>query len=487
VAVSEYRWPAVDQFIGRRAELARLEAWWRELPVQSQGMNLYGRRRVGKSWLFRRFAHGKPAIILVAERTTPAQQLTKIAEQLEPHLGLRPEIRDVGELFRILFQFTRRGRALVVIDEFPYLLGNTASAISGALSSIQAVIEQHRDSSLAKIMVCGSTVSQMEDLQSEKNPLHGRFDRFVLQPLGFHESREFMPDLDIVEQFERYSVAGGMPRYLHTLCSGDLERTLASKVVDSNSPLFNEPLSLLQSELREPNAYLAILEALAVKPTDVGVIADAVGLTSKSLSPYLENLRAMRLASRRLPVGADSTSRSGQWECPDHFLRFWFRFVRPFQTDLEAGSDATAHVRNHIRPHLPEHVSLVFEDVVRRWIRQTWGAAGNVGAWWGNSLNHERAAKRRQTEEIDAVGLSAKQVVVVAEAKWTNKAMPLQVLEDLRNYKLPAMNQAGFRSSTDHCIVLTSRSGFTAGLQKASDADSRIRLIDAADLLSELR
>jgi hypothetical protein len=69
-----YAWPLADAFRGREDALARLEDWWQgdeRMPIA-----LYGRRRVGKSWLFRRFAHGKPAIVLVAEQLAPGAQLS---------------------------------------------------------------------------------------------------------------------------------------------------------------------------------------------------------------------------------------------------------------------------------------------------------------------------------------------------------------------------------------------------------------------------
>ena len=73
--------------------------------------------------------------------------------------------------------------------------------------------------------------------------------------------------------------------------------------------------------------------------------------------------------------------------CSDHFVRFWFRFVRPYQAELEAGAD--------------------------------------LAAYW--------AAK------IDAVGILRRKVVVVAEAKWTIGAMSAVVLTDIRDYKVPAL------------------------------------------------
>lgn len=487
MTVAEYSWSAADQFIGRADELARLDMWWNR--DGAEPINLFGRRRVGKSWLFRRLAHGKPAVLLVAERTTPAQQLAKLAEQLEPHLAFRPEIRDVGTLFKILYQLASAEKVLVVVDEFPYLWGTSPNDASDTLSSVQAAMEQFQDDSKIKLILCGSAVTQMESLQSERSPLHGRLQPFELRPLGFPEARAFMPALTPVEQFTRFSVSGGMPRYLSALCSGssgNFAAVLAREVVDRNSPLFNEPLSVLQSEVREPAVYLAILDALAANPADLGTLSEKTGTESRHLSPYLEKLEAMGLVRRRRPVGAGPKSRSGQFYCGDDFIRFWFRFVHPYQADLEAGSDATSHARRHVLPYLTEHTSLSFESAFRRWVRQVCGEASQVDAWWGPALNAQRRAKLRFTEEVDAVGVKHKGVVVVGEAKWTNKPMPLDVLSDLLQYKVPAMQQAGFRLPEDLRIVLASRSGFAPALDRSAAGDARVTLVTAERLLQQV-
>jgi uncharacterized protein len=488
MTIGEYSWSAADQFIGRADDLARLDMWWNR--PGAEPINLYGRRRVGKSWLFRRLAHGKRAVLLVAERTTPAQQLAKLAEQLEPHLTFRPEIRDVGTLFKILYQLASTEKLLVVVDEFPYLWGTSPSDISDTLSSVQAAMEQFRDDSKIKLILCGSAVTQMESLQSERSPLHGRLQPFELRPLDFPEARAFMPALTPIEQFTRFSVAGGMPRYLSTLCAGSpgtFAAVLAREVVDRNSPLFNEPLAVLQAEVREPAVYLAILDALASNPADLGALSAKTGTEGSRLSPYLEKLEVMGLIRRRSPVGAGPKARSGQFYCDDDFIRFWFRFVHPYQADLEAGSDATSHAKRHVLPYLTEHTSLSFENAFRRWVRQEYGEAGQVGAWWGPALNAQRRAKLRFTEEVDAVGVKHKSVVVVGEAKWTNKLMPLDVLTDLLKYKVPAMEQAGFRLPADGLqIVLASRSGFTAALESSAHDDPRIALVTAERLLQDV-
>lgn len=466
-----------------------MQRWW-DSPAR-EPLNLYGRRRVGKSWLFRRFAHGKPAVILVADRVVTGQQLTHMADQLRDVLGLRPQLDDVAGLFAVLYDLAARRKVLVVIDEFPYLLGTTTAEQERTLASIQAVMERMRESSKLKLVLTGSTIAQMKALQAEKSPLHGRLIPLTLWPLPFAQATLLLHDgdpadpVDPVALLTRYAVAGGMPRYLDAFSRGDLPATIAHVVVDPHSQLFNEPRTLLQTELREPAVYFSILAELAGNPQDTATIAAALRMQTRELSGYLATLESLRLAARRRPVGSRHDSRNSQWRCTDHFVRFWFRFVQPYQPELEAGADPRAHVDRNVLPQLADHTAPAFEEAVTAWVRRRHGGASGVGAWWGLALHRLRATKERFTEEIDTVALHGPKVTAVAEAKWTNKPLGAAVLSDVLAYKLPALAQAGY-DVTGTEIVLASRSGFTDSLRELSEQTPNVVLVEAGELLNDL-
>ena len=484
MSIEIYNWEAEPQFLGRVPVLRRLEDWWDSADVQP--FNLFGRRRVGKSWLFRKFAHGKPAIVLVAENTLPTLQFSRLADQLEPHMVARPDIRDISTLFRVIYEVAKNEKTLVVIDEFPNLLGNTDSDRQSALSSIQAVMENYRDKSRIKLILCGSAISQMEALQSEGSPLHGRLLPLELVPLTFAESRDYFEGSDIIDHFTRYSITGGMPRYLALLGKGDLGLLLAGAIVDPNAPLFGEVPSLLAAELKETSVYFAILSELANNAKDRGSIANAIGKDGGALTHYFDKLEAMRLLKRKHPVGADPDGRATQYECIDGFVRFWFRFIAPYRADLEGGASPVSYVDTFIKPNLADHAAVEFEHVFQRWIRQQYPSARQVSWWWGKAANVHRAAKTRSTQEIDAVGIAAKKVILVGEAKWTNGQLSPDVINDLIQFKLPALTDAGFRSAESCEIVITSRAGFSQSVMKSAEENSRIRLVEAQDLLREV-
>jgi AAA+ ATPase superfamily predicted ATPase len=485
--VPSYEWPSVAEFLDRDEELAELEKWWGS--PERTPMSLYGRRRCGKSWLFRRFAHEKPAVLLVARRTASGAQLDDFAEKLEPVLGVRPALGSVAELFRTLYRAARETKLLAVIDEFPYLLPTTEAAIDRELTAIAAVMEEERDTSQLKLVLCGSLVSQMEALLAEKGPLHGRLLPLQLHPVAFPQARLFLPELEPVAQFERYSITGGMPRYLAALGGTpdltDLAEVVRDRVLNPNSALWDEGRTILEQELREPKVYFGILQELAGGDKDVGKIANALRSDAQRMSKYLKTLTDMRLVARRLPVGADPTSRAGHWHLRDPFLRFWFRFVFPFQDDLESGLGAQTLYETEVAPVLNDHVGPEFEDYCRRWTRAHHPVT-RVGAWWGPALNTLRRAGERSTEEIDVVGLARNQVTLIGEARWRNKPMDAGYLSAIETYKLPALRQQpGLRTSKRPQIVLFSRGGYTPGLRQAAADREDLTLVDVPSMLTD--
>lgn len=481
--VDTYAWTAVEEFRNRERDLEALEGWWNS--SDREPLNMFGRRRVGKSWLFRRFAHGKPAVILVAQEDATAQRVFQsFATALEPALGVRPQIDSIGDLFTVLHRLAAEEKVLVVVDEFPYLLGVTQAARNRSLTAVQAAMEQLRDDSRIKLILAGSLVAEMERLQHPKSPLYGRLRPFDVHPLPFSDAVALLDGRDPCENLTRFAVAGGMPRYLSAFGSGDLAGAVVSNVLDRRGGLFNEPMTLLHNELRTPATYFTLLEGLSGGARQVGDLAAETNMTSSELTPYLETLRTMRLAERITPAGSDANQRKSLWRCSDHFIRFWFRFVRPYQTELEAGADAHAYYQAEVAPNLASHTAPVFEEEARRWLRREYaGRVLTVGAWWGNALNAERKAKRRLNEEIDGVGLHRKRVEVALEAKWTNAKLSADVLTDLLDYKLPAMSQAGYDTTRTH-LVLASRSGFTGATIKLAAEHDNVTLLTAEDVLT---
>ena len=305
-----FSWASFEEFGDRTVELARLEQWWSS--DDKEPINLFGRRRVGKSWLFRRFAHGKPAVLLVADRISPGEQLRRFADQLAPILGLTPRIDDLGDLIRVLPRLVGGQRALVVIDELPFLLGTGAAEVERSLSQIQAALEETRDDSPVKLLLCGSAVTQMQALAAGSSPLHGRLIPIELRRMTFGGALELLETADAPTTIERYAVSGGMPRALRLLGHGELRTRIIEELLTPDARLWNEPRLVLAQELREPARYFSILGRLTHGPQDLATISAVLDGDTKATLPYLTTLQQLRLISRTLPFGAEPHARTSR-------------------------------------------------------------------------------------------------------------------------------------------------------------------------------
>jgi len=485
--MQSFVFPARQEFLNRAADLERMQDWWSG--PDRNALVLYGRRRVGKSWLLRAFAHGKPAVVLVAERRAEGAQLGRFADLLAPLLGMRPDVSDLAGLIAALYALGAKQKTLVAIDEFPYLLPTRSEERERALTSIQAVMEE-RESSALKLMLCGSHIGQMRALLAQTGPLRGRLTPLSVEPMRFAEAQAFIEEPSPRARVERYAVAGGMSMHLDEVGRGrgDLRKRVCERVLSHRGPLFNDPREVLEEELRQPGIYFSLLEELAAGERAIGDLAAALGKRTSDLGPYLQTLGEMRLVDKLAPVGSSAGMRDNRFRLADNFLRFWFRFVFAFQEDLRSGLRPAKHYESEIAPVLSEHVAPIFEDLCREWVRREVGIqASRVGSWWGSALNELRRAGQRQSEEVDVVGLRRGAVSVIGECKWTGRPMGRQVLDDLEAYKLPAMRQARVKIASDGpLIALFSKSGFDRLLVGAAAERDDVRLVGLDELVAGL-
>lgn len=194
----------------------------------------------------------------------------------------------------------------------------------------------------------------------------------------------------------------------------------------------------------------------------------------------------MAVTERRTPVDARASEKSSRYRISDPFLRFWFRFVFPFQEDLAAGLAPEDLYRLEIEPELADHVAPVFESLCREWVRRNRGdRVSRMGSCWGPTTKAGRD-QGRFTEEIDLIGVGRSRVAVMGECKWTTEPLSVSILAALHEYKVPALTQRCLKAARDVETVLFCRTGFTDGLIKAAVADAQLTLVTLDDLVTGL-
>lgn len=441
---------------------------------------LYGRRRTGKTSLLKHFANGRRSVLFVADQQSRADQLaafSRVALTTLEEPGLDGTTFPSWEAaLRFLGSRARETPLFVVMDEFGYL----CESDPGLPSILQRLWDAELRDTRLHLVLCGSYVSFMErEILAAKNPLYGRrTGEWLLLPFSFRDARAFFPDRPVDEQVALYGILGGIPAYLERF---DPARSIADNVVDEvlskGAPLYNEPRFLMMEELRDPHIYFSICRAVAFGHTTPNEIAQGAGLPDRgATSRYLETLREMRVLERRTPVTERNPERTrrGQWRLCDPYFRFWFRFVLPNRSGLEAG-DARQVYESRVRPHLDQHVSMAFEEICAQHLRDRnrRGALSarydRIGGWWRGDC------------EVDLVAAGDDGHVLVGECKWSTRPVGTDVFQNLA---AKAAAVAADAKASDVQLALWSRAGFTAGMKKLAKSEG-VLLFDLDALAAE--
>src|SRR3989338_1591536 len=201
-------------FRDRRKEMGALDA------LYSSGkaglVVLYGRRRVGKTSLILELIGRHRGLYLLGRQETELENLRRFSEEVATffHDGVvrANPFRNWDSLLLYLAGKWKERRFILALDEFPYLVA--------ANRSLPSILQDHWDSRLSKesafLILCGSSISMMEESLGYKSPLYGRrTEQMLLEPLGFSQASEFFPEgMAIGRKIEFYAVLGGTPAYL---------------------------------------------------------------------------------------------------------------------------------------------------------------------------------------------------------------------------------------------------------------------------------
>ena len=260
------------------------------------------------------------------------------------------------------------------------------------------------------------------------------------------------------DRIRAYACFGGLPAYLRYWDQeSDLERQVQSTLLDPGHVLFREAEELLRTEFHQEALYASILRAVASGEERPSDIARAVGRHSADeIFDHLRRLQELRFLVRLVPATEWDRPRTQRvlYRLADPYLRFWFRFVSPYQSFLQLGRAAEVWQRE-IRPSLDEFVArTTWEEVCAQHLWRGLEAGGlpvslaQLGPWWDGKA------------EIDLVGLWRGQVTLVGECKWTAGPVAEDVLAHLQRKaeKLPMTERPLW--------VLASRSGFVSDLRR---------------------
>lgn len=461
-------------FVGREKELNILNNQFRS--DKFEFTVIYGRRRVGKTAIINEFIKNKKAIYFTGVESNAKQNLQNLSQSIlsfEQGMPLESEFPSFQTALDFVFQKSLRERIVLVIDEYPYV----AKSSNSLASTLQLLIDRYKDQSKLFLILCGSSMSYMEDhVLAYKAPLYGRRTAQIkVQPFEFLEACKYFDNFSDEDKALAYGVVGGTPQYLLQINDRiSLKDNIKNIYLNSASFLFEEPTNLLKQEVREPAIYNAIITAIANGASKLSEIASKVGEETSVCSAYIKNLISLEIIKKESPYG-EKNSRKTVYSIEDNMFRFWYRFVADNMSIISRGADELAYKK--IEPYLSDYMGAVFEGIAKQYL---WSILlkgdcpvnfTDIGRWWGTN------PKTRTQEEIDIVGFESKETALFAECKWTNDKVDSGVLD-----KLVVRSQ--LFNHTKKYFFLFSKSGFTQGCIDKATQLGNVALVEYKDMLN---
>ena len=419
-------------FIGRKDDLKFLNTEYQR--EQFSFVPIYGRRRVGKTTLIRKFIEDKKAIYFQAFESRAIINLERLSHSVNSLIfgeigSTMPAYKSIYDILTVISDYVKEQKCVFIIDEYPYL----AKVIPEISSIIQYFIDHEwKQNGNMKLILCGSSMSFMErQVLGEKSPLYGRkTGQIRLSAFTFQETKMYFPHMKGEDVLAIYGITAGIPQYLEQVNPKITPiENIREMFLSKNSSLFDEPQNLIKQELNDPINYNSILFAIASGKTKLNEISMATTIPTSNLSKFMENLIDLDIVERKVPVNQPKSKKT-IYGIKDDMFRFWYRFVGLNVPFIEIGMGET--ILGTIKEQLNDFLGLVFEKVSKEYLLITMGTKEipniyvKLGNWWGTD------PIQKKEEEIDILGIDQSgECYLFVECKWKGKRTTVDILEKL--------------------------------------------------------
>jgi len=187
----------MEHLIGRQKEIKKLKQY--AVSKKSEFVAIYGRRRVGKTYLIREIFEGQFAFQVTGlDKANKREQLSQFHAALVEYGPKNKELKAAKDWFGAFRQLTKlleqketTGKKVVFLDELPWLDTHKSKFLSGIEYFWNSWASARRD---VLLIVCGSAASWMiKNLLNNKGGLHNRITgRIKLAPFTLAETEAFL-------------------------------------------------------------------------------------------------------------------------------------------------------------------------------------------------------------------------------------------------------------------------------------------------------
>ena len=410
----------MQRFVDREEELTKLREAFRKNAL----VIIYGRRRVGKTRLIIEAIKDFPHIYHLCKEEELHETLKSLSIKLFRITGKEKFIKRPLTSLEEFFEEVPEG-VILVFDEFQILARNYPRVLG--------LLQEYVDFKIkGPVVLCGSSVSMMEELTEYGSPIYGRRTLSLkVKPLEFFYAREFFPRYSLEDSIKTYGAVGGIPEYLLRFDEKLTPEENIRKEFFERGFLYSEAEFLLRYELRDLSVYNTILEGISYGHRSFGELRSLTELDGSKLSRYLHVLVTLGIVKKETPitlnVRARAKRRNTRYSIADNYFAFYYSFVHPFKEEIELG--LIDEPWDNFELNFNRYLGFVFEEIAKQFLLRLNTSHElpfkftRIGRWW------------HKNEEIDLVALNEREKrVLLAEVKWKelNEKDVKRILQDLK-------------------------------------------------------
>ena len=412
----------IHDLIGRKDEIRRLDNCMRE--DRAQLIILYGRRRIGKTYLINEYFHGRFDFKITGSYKEKKEiQLYNFAEELSGHIG---ETVHPPESWPVAFQLLRKylsslpeqEKCVLFFDEFPWL----DTAHSGFLNAFSHFWNDYGCSRHNMVcIVCGSATSWIvNNILENKGGLFNRQTcSMYLQAFSLSHTEEYLRSRGM--EWSRYDIAecymimGGIPFYLSLLSPEmSLSENIDNLFFRKRSELWNEFQQLYRTLFTNSDQYIRIVEALSTRRTGLtrNELLEKTGFPDNgALSEKLQDLIVSGFVGVTSQFGK---KKDAYYQLRDYYTWFYLRFIKDHN-----GRDEHFWAHSTGSPSKYAWAGLTFELACRDHIRQIKHRIGISAVLTEESVWSVRGNEDEDGAQVDLVIDRKDHVIDLCEIKYS--------------------------------------------------------------------
>lgn len=408
--------------IGRKEEISKLiRAYTSEY---SEFVAVYGRRRIGKTFLIRETFKGKFTFQYTGVLNVSNQdQLEEFYNSLlsQGLSGDCPSPKTWFEAFHLLeslISSSPEGRKIIFLDELPWMDATNSKFIPAFEHFWNGWASARHD---VLLIICGSATSWI--INKIFRNIGGLYNRVTykirLQQFSLSECEDLVRSLKIPMSrnmiMEGYMVMGGVPYYWTKLQpSKSIGQNINDLFFKEGGELRNEFSFIYASMFKSPEKYIRVVETLSGKKSGLTreeIIKKGKLDSSGQLSDILEDL--IECGFIRKYCHLDKRLRDAIYQLVDCFTLFYYQFVKSAH-----GIDDEYWVRIMRTPTYNTWCGLAFERVCLLHTRQIKAALGISGIMANLFSWHIKKNEEHPGVQIDLLIDRADNVINICEMKY---------------------------------------------------------------------